>query len=274
MSAELALAKLDDGRTNQRILADEKYRADFRRVEAASIKRRTHLCSAEGKRLLARCFYTFQANLYTVSQIGRVNLSDEEVLKLEKHLRDALDKANREILNKIAHAETLLKNNNIDSVATYDVEPLETEVGVISSLGRRYFELIHKFDALMPMLQTLEIEEVISSDQFARTRSRAKRVVLHLATMSRRLAVGVRVRKDGSARSGAEGADRARPDDPGSLNDAQNLVDRIAQDIAIPAPGIEAQTQGGEPPSPVEVDAEPVRIATADADPVAETQLD
>ena len=45
------LAVLDTGEANRRILAKDEYRADFRRVEAASLKRRTRLASAEGKRM-------------------------------------------------------------------------------------------------------------------------------------------------------------------------------------------------------------------------------
>jgi hypothetical protein len=72
--------------------------------------------------------------------------------------------------------------------------PLEVEVGITSALGRRYFELIHKLDQLMPLLQTLEIEEVITEKQVEQQRSRFKRIVLALSSMMRNFAMGCRRR--------------------------------------------------------------------------------
>ena len=46
-------------------------------------------------------------------------------------------------------------------LATYATEPLAIEVKVISSFGRRYLELMTKVDRLMPMLETLAIDDVI-----------------------------------------------------------------------------------------------------------------
>src|ERR1700750_3188419 len=81
---ETALALLDSGEANKRILAKEEYRADFRRVEAASLKRRTALASGEGKRIFARCFYTFQVNMYFVSILGRTKLPHESIEQIEQ----------------------------------------------------------------------------------------------------------------------------------------------------------------------------------------------
>jgi poly(A) polymerase Pap1 len=90
-------------------------------------------------------------------------------------------------------------------VATYDTVPLEVEVGITSALGRRYFELIHKLDQLMPLLQTLEIEEVITEKQVEQQRSRFKRIVLALSSMMRNFAMGCRRRMNEAD---------ARKDDP------------------------------------------------------------
>jgi hypothetical protein len=171
------LAVLDSGEANRRILAKDEYRADFRRVEAASLKRRTRLASADGKRIFARCFYSFQASVYFVSALGRTKLPHEYVEQIEQAVRNKLEEGTKEINQAIDGAELLFKNHSIEIAATYDTVALEVEVGITSALGRRYFELIHKLDQLMPLLQTLEIEEVLTEKQVEQQRSRFKRIV-------------------------------------------------------------------------------------------------
>ena len=55
--------------------------------------------------------------------------------------------------------------NGITIAATYDTVPLDVQVGVLSPSGRRFLEVLGKLDQLMPLLQTLEIHEVISAHQ-------------------------------------------------------------------------------------------------------------
>jgi len=189
-----ALVLMDKGEANRRILAKDEYRADFRRVEAASIKRRTLLKSAEGKRIFARCFYSFQASVYFISTLGRTKLPHESVEKIEHAVRERLEAATKDLNQAIDVAEALFKQQGIETAATYDTVPLEAEIGITSALGRRYFELIHKLDQLMPLLQTLEIEEVITERQVEHQRSKSKRVVLAMASTARNFAAGVRRR--------------------------------------------------------------------------------
>jgi hypothetical protein len=152
-----ALALMDRGDANRRILSKDEYRADFRRVEGASLKRRTMLKSAEGKRIFARCFYSFQASVYFISTLGRTKLPHESVEKIEQALRERFEAATKDLNQSIDGAELLFKQHGIAAAATYDTVPLEAEIGITSALGRRYFELIHKLDQLMPLLQTLEM---------------------------------------------------------------------------------------------------------------------
>ena len=192
--SKIQLAVMDTGEANRRILNKDEYRADFRRVEAASLKRKTRLASAEGKRIFARCFYSFQASLYFVSALGRTKVPHEYVEQIEQAVRNKMDEGTKELNQAIDGAELLFKNHSIETVATYDTVPLEVEVGITSALGRRYFELIHKLDQLMPLLQTLEIEEVITEKQVEQQRSRFKRIVLALSSMMRNFAMGCRRR--------------------------------------------------------------------------------
>ena len=192
--SENKLARLDAGEANRRLLNKEESRQDFRRVEAASVKRRTKLHSHEGKNLLVRCFYSFQASMYFVSDLGRTKLPHEAVEEIEAAVLDKLQ-ATSDMLNQaIDHAEVLLKANNIDTLATYDTVAMEEEVGITSSLGRRYFELIHKLDQLMPLMQTLQIEDVLTEREKEKQRSALKRAVLSIKSSARNFELGIRRR--------------------------------------------------------------------------------
>ena len=235
------LVLMDKGDANRRILEKKEYRADFRRVEGASLKRRTLLQSAEGKRIFARCFYSFQASVYFVSTLGRTKLPHESVEKIELALRERLEAASKELNQAIDGAELLFKQHAIGAAATYDTVPLEAEVGITSALGRRYFELIHKLDQLMPLLQTLEIEEVITERQIEVQRSRSKRLVLALSSTARNFAAGVRRRMNElDARKGEPEARRAgtietSPPETEAAG-AQDLDEGASSDVAIDPP--------------------------------------
>jgi hypothetical protein len=228
------LALLDKGEANRRILGKDEYRADFRRVEAASLKRRTRLASAEGKRIFARCFYSFQASMYFVSALGRTKLPHEYVEQIEQAVRNKLEEGTKEINQAIDGAELLFKNHSIESAATYDTVALEVEVGITSALGRRYFELIHKLDQLMPLLQTLEIEEVITEKQVEQQRSRFKRIVLAMSSTTRNFSMGCRRRmNEADAKKGEPDATRAKAGADkgaiGSENDQATVVQGVTE---------------------------------------------
>ena len=214
------LAVIDTGQVNERILNKDEYRADFRKVEGASLKRATHLCSPQAKRMFARCFYSFQASIYFISQLGRTKLDHEVVERIEQNLREALDSATDEINKAIDQAEALLKHHNIEALASYDTVPLQEPIGITSSFGRRYFDLIHKLDIVMPMIETLAIEEIINERQLEAQRSRYKRLVLTLSTKARNFWVGVQRRmNEKETRPAAEAAtakSQARPGAPAS----------------------------------------------------------
>ncbi len=205
------LAVIDTGQVNERILNKDEYRADFRKVEGASLKRTTHLSSPHAKRLFARCFYSFQASMYFISELGRVKLDHDVVERIEQNIRESLDSATAEINTAIDQAEALLKHHNIDMLASYDTVPLQVEIGITSSFGRRYFDLMHKLDVVMPMMETLAIEEIINERELETRRSMYKRAVLHISTRARNLWMGVRRRmNERDARLAAEAA-KPRP---------------------------------------------------------------
>lgn len=281
MSSDLPLAQLDSGRMNRRILTAKKYQVDLRGVEAASLKMSTRLTSAEAKRLLARCFYIYQKNLYNISSLGRLKLDAEEIGKLEAHLRSLLEKADKELDEVGSYAENLLKKNNIEELASYDDDPLMLEVGVISSLGARYLKLIQKMDTVMPLLQTLEISEIVSREVFERRRARCKRIILHISAVARTLAIGVRKRMAAvdvqstaqrpkgtvpSAPEEARGTEIPGDDPHGSTDQSAAAALQPQAIRAVTSAGANF-TGGGPVPDPLEIpEREPAQLPTESVD--------
>lgn len=187
------IVKVDQGAVNSRIIAKE-VKADFRRVEGASVKMKTRLMSPEAKRLFVRFFQSLQLNTHFISVIGRVKLKHEDIEHVEAVLREQFDAVCDELNAAIDAAEALFKANGITSMASYDIEALEVDVSVISSSGRRYFEILHKLDQFMPLLETLQIHEVITAREADTRRVRLKGIVREVAIAARRLARGLRRR--------------------------------------------------------------------------------
>jgi len=188
---EIDIIKHDQGGVNARILAREQ-KADFRRVEAASIKLKASFASAEGKRMFIRYFSTLQLSAHFISVIARTRVDHVDVGKVEAVMREQMDKAAAALNKAIDGAEALFQAHGITSPATYDTVPLEVEVGVLSSYGRRYLELLGKLDQLMPLLQTLEIHEVVTTQDVDIERASLKRKVRDVANGSRSLATRLR----------------------------------------------------------------------------------
>jgi len=193
-----ATIRLDQGGINARILAKEA-KADFRRVEAASRKIQTTLCSPEVKRQFVRHFNRMQLNIYLISVIARTKLPHAVIEEVEAALKAQLEKLHAEINEAIDGAEALCKVHGITRLATYDTEPLAIEAKVISSFGRRYLELMAKVDQLMPMLETLAIDEVIEVAQLDLQKALAKKSVRQVAGAARNLAAGLRQRMNTTA---------------------------------------------------------------------------
>jgi hypothetical protein len=198
---DIQIVKVDEGGANARILAKEA-KADFRRVEAASLKIAARFMSAEGKRYFVRLFSTLQLNAHFISVIARTRLDHEEVAKVETSIREQLDAVSDRLNKAIDGAEALFKVHGITSVATYDTVPLEIDVGVLSSSGRRFLEVLSKLDQVMPLLQTLEIHEIITTHALDVERAGLKRQVRNVANRARNLAMALRRRMN------ATGSDR------------------------------------------------------------------
>ena len=204
-----ATIRLDEGGINARILAKEA-KADFRRVEAASRKIQTTLCSPEVKRQFVRHFNRMQLNMYLISVIARTKLPHMVIQQIEGALKAQLEKLHAEVNEAIDGAEVLCKTHGITRLATYDTEPLAIEAKVISSFGRRYLELMTKVDQLMPMLETLAIDDVIEVAQLDLQKALAKKSVRQVAGAARNFAGGLRQRMNAVAADDAAQSDSAK----------------------------------------------------------------
>ncbi|WP_425259058.1 DUF1845 domain-containing protein [Rubrivivax sp. RP6-9] len=204
--ANVEIVKVDQGGANARILAREA-KVDFRRVEAASLKIATRFSSAEGKRMFVRMFNTLQLNTHFISVIARTRLDHEEIGKIETALRSRIDTATASLNEAIDGAEALCKAHGITSLASYDTVPLDLDVHVLSSISRRFLEVLVKLDQLMPLLQTLEIHEVVSAQAVDTQRAGLKRQVRDIANGARSFATGLRRRMNAlDARTGETAA--------------------------------------------------------------------
>lgn len=190
---DIEIVKLDQGGVNARILAKEA-KVDFRRVEAASLKMPTRFTSAEGKRSFVRMFNTLQLNTHFISVIARTRLDHDDIGKIEAAIRVQMDAATASLNKAIDGAEALFKAHGITSAASYDTVPLDVEVHVLSSASRRFLEVLGKLDQLMPLLQTLEIHEVITAQAVDIQRAGLKRQVRDIANGARNFAIGLRRR--------------------------------------------------------------------------------
>lgn len=151
----------DNGGVNDRLVA-KAVKADFRRVESASRKIPALVYSPEGKRLMVRHLDSLQLCMHFISVIARMSMPQELIEKVEGEIIALIEEVNATVDQAIVEAERACNAQGITKLATYDTEPLSLELRIISTFGRRYMELISKVDLLMPMLETLAIEEVIS----------------------------------------------------------------------------------------------------------------
>ncbi|MES2260657.1 MAG: hypothetical protein V4724_19235 [Pseudomonadota bacterium] len=171
-----ALAIAEHNAINRRLLA-RKVIAKTDHIESASRKVPVMLCSPEGKRLYLRCFEITQITFHYITVFARMKVSEQEVEKIELELRTMLDNRLARLNRALVDMEAQCAAHGITSLATYDVEPLVFDTKVFSMLDRRMLELIEKVDQLMPMLETLCIDEVLTPSQLLIEKSKFKNAV-------------------------------------------------------------------------------------------------
>lgn len=185
--------KADHGATNRKLLARQAA-ADLTRIESASRKISIHLSSPEGKRLYLRCFDITQMNLHFIAVFARMKLPADDVDKVELELRQLFDSRLARLNQSLVDMEAKCEANGILTLATYDIEPMLIEAKVYSTLGRLLLEMIGKVDQLMPMLETLCIDEAISPSQLTIEKSRIKKNIRGAASATRMLRMSLEKR--------------------------------------------------------------------------------
>eukprot|EP01034_Spumella_vulgaris_P033252 gene33252-41030_t len=171
-----SIINAEHGAINRRLLA-RKVITKNDHIESASRKVPVTLCSPEGKRLYLRCFEITQITFHYITVFARMKVSEQEVEKIELELRTMLDNRLARLNKALADMEAKCMAHGITSLATYDVQPLLFDTKVFSMLDRRMLELIEKVDQLMPMLETLCIDEVLTPSQLLIEKSKFKNTV-------------------------------------------------------------------------------------------------
>ena len=198
------LVSTDHGATNRKLPA-RRAAAKTDRIESASRKVGVTLYSPECKRLYLRCFEVSQINFHYITVFARMKVADTKVERIEREMRTMLDNRLTRLNQALADAEAKCTANGISLLATYDVEPLALEARVFSMLDRRLLDLIEKVDQLMPILETLCIDEIITPSQLIIEKSKMKNAV-------RGAAKAVRiVRESLERRANSEAVSHLRP---------------------------------------------------------------
>ena len=227
---QIETVKVDQGGANARILAKES-KADFRRIETPSLKVAVTLHSAEGKRVFLRLFNTLQVNMHLVSVIARARVNPADIDRIETSVRGRLAKAAANLDEVIEEAERKCQQHGITTLATYDTVPLVLDVKVLSSISRRFLELICRFDQTMPMLRTLEIFEVMSLYELDSRCTELKNRLRDVARAARGSANNVRRKmKELDARRAAEMASSGGP----RSSPPPDIEDGLADETALP----------------------------------------
>jgi hypothetical protein len=190
--------------------------------------------------------------MHFISVIARTRLDHEDIGRIETALRGRIDAATASLNEAIDGAEALFKAHGITSLASYDTVPLDVDVRVLSSISRRFLEVLVKLDQLMPLLQTLEIHEVVSAQAVDTQRAGLKRQVRDIANGARSFATGLRRRMN------ALDARATSPDDAEGPDDAHGAAIGEAVDSTTRAPDGPA-----DPPPSAGRDVEPLPAPTA-----------
>jgi len=163
--------------------------------------------------MFVRMFNTLQLNMHFISVIARTRLDHEDIGRIETALRGRIDAATASLNEAIDGAEALFKAHGITSLASYDTVPLDVDVRVLSSISRRFLEVLVKLDQLMPLLQTLEIHEVVSAQAVDTQRAGLKRQVRDIANGARSFATGLRRRMNALDARATSPEDAEGPDE-------------------------------------------------------------
>jgi hypothetical protein len=222
----------DDGRINERILANLRKKDWLQKLESAYLVYPTDLHSPEIKRLYLRFFDVTSLNVHFIQVYCRTKLPHEMVVQAERFLESAILKAVTELDGDIIRAQQLLDGNGIRNLANYLAKPLRVDVRVLSSITNRYLDLFVKTDHLLRILETLQISGAIKIEECDTRRAMLKRQVRRIASSGRNLSDGLRQRlnalspANGSRGNGLQEKNEEQPE-PAPLSPADSAVQQV-----------------------------------------------
>lgn len=178
-----SIRPVDGGLVHTKLMS--RAQANYRDIEAASLKVTSELCSPEAKRMLLRYYPSVQRNVQWISGVARRRLGDEHIRQVEDLLRARLNMLDQVLDGSIQGGQALLKKNGVTEQARFHVTPLQTQVLIKSAIARRYVEAINKLDHFLPTLETLVILEVIDDRHANVKRTELKKAFRSVFTTAR-----------------------------------------------------------------------------------------
>lgn len=181
------LIKGDQGKINARLIA-RAGQTDLSRIESATRLINTTLTSPEAKRWFLRYFHMMQVNMHFISVTARTSLPAEQIDAAETQMMEMLVAVAALLDKEIVSTNKVFANNGI-TMGTYQAEPFNADVIVLSRFGRRYLELFGKVDLLMLMLEMLVMDEFIESPEQQKRKMRYKKAISGISSAARNLKI-------------------------------------------------------------------------------------
>lgn len=165
---------------NARILA-KIAKSRLTRYEGSHVPFEVVLRSPEIKRVFARSFNSFQANMFIMLAQARQQFAQEVLDSVEQDIRKSISQCMDQAEREIAAAGKLCEENGVARMVEYADEPIVVRAQVISSVGVRYLKLVLTIDQLIVMLETLAAVNLLGGKTFDRRKKHFKRAVLQIA---------------------------------------------------------------------------------------------
>lgn len=165
---------------NARMLA-KIAKSRLTRYEGSHIPFDVVLRSPEIKRVFARSFNSFQANMFIMLAQARQQFPKEVVDNVEQGIRKSISQCMEQAKREIAAAEKLCEKNGVVRSVEYADEPIVVSAHVISSDGLRYLQLVLKIDQLIELLETQAAAHLVGGNTADRRKKHFKRSVLQIA---------------------------------------------------------------------------------------------
>lgn len=156
-----------------------------RLIEAARVYIPVWLETEEAQRMLARRFEPYEHSAYCLLFIARKHASPKRVAAAEQYLQNCLEITMRAIDVSIDEVNARVDECQLEPRRKEHLPPLRVEVGVCTSLSRRYLEVIARLDHALWMLHAIARVDL-------QNRSRWKKRAVYLTRCVRNLAADAR----------------------------------------------------------------------------------